>query len=513
MKRETFARGATILFLTGLGNRALGFLHRILIIRLFGAEVMGLYEMVFPFYSLILVISTAGLPVALAKFVAEKTAVGQYAQARGAFRATAALLGLNGLISAIAVGLTSPLLAQHVLPDPRVYPSLLMTLPALLVVPACSGFRALFQGIGLISRPALSQSIEQVVRITSGLWLASRLRGQGSELAATGLTAGMALGEIAGLVYLLVCYCRLKPPLTTAAYPIASDRMLIGEEFWRLGLPVTVTRILAALTLTLEAILIPQRLLAAGYPVSQATQLYGQFSGISMALLYLPAVFTFSLASTMVPAVAEAFARRQAALATHRIRDALRLTAVAGTPFTVAYLLFPVPITHTVFASPEAGETLKILASAGPLIYLQQTTNGVLHGLGRADLALRNSTFSTAAALAGICWLTGVPAYGIKGTAFSVAASGALAGYLNLRDVARLTGAAVPVRSVLAMTVSALVMAATTVRLYGALEGRVEPLLALGSTLAVGLVVYLSSCLLTGALSRRDLTRLWGLPR
>ncbi|MBC7347111.1 MAG: polysaccharide biosynthesis protein, partial [Clostridia bacterium] len=311
MPGETFAYGATVLLLTNLANRALAFLYRLLMVRLLGAEGVGLYEMVFPVYSLVLVVTTAGLPLALAKLTAERTATGDWAQARRFFFLAATVLFLSGLFSAFFLWHLTPVLAGRVLADPRVDKALRLTVPALLVVPACSAFRGLFQGVKRLSRPAFSQLAEQVVRVTAGLYLAWRFLPRGLDHAAAGLVAGMVAGETAGFLYLLHAYWRERPLGPGGGRRPSLGLVASWRELWRLGFPVTVARIVAAVVLTLEAVLIPQRLQAAGYSLRQATDLYGQFAGIALTLVHLPTVLTISLAAAMVPAVAEATARSQ----------------------------------------------------------------------------------------------------------------------------------------------------------------------------------------------------------
>lgn len=506
--RENFTYGALVLLLTNLLNRLLAFFYRIFIVRLLGAEGVGLYEMVFPIYSLILVVTTAGLPLAVAKLTAEKVARGDLGQARRTFLLAAGVLFFSGLFSALALWYASPLLATRVLADSRAYKALVMTVPALFIVPVCSAFRGLFQGAGRLSRPAFSQVAEQVVRVSVGLYLARLFLPHGLDYAAAGLVAGMVAGEMAGFAYLFLAYWREKPLAAAAGRTASMGLFSTWKELWHFGFPVTVGRIVGAIILALEAVLIPQRLQVAGYSLRQATELYGQFSGIALTLLHLPTVLTLSLATTMVPAVAEAMAKNQARVLGRRIRDALRLTVVGGLPFTVLYALFPAQLTHILFANASAGEVLKVLAWGGLFLYLQQTSTGILQGLGRTDLAMRNSLVGAAITLGGIYWLTAMPAYGIRGAAFSVVVSGIVACYLNLGDIARQAGLVISWQPLGKSLVAALAMGLVSYNLYR-LFWRYTPLpTALAGAIAVGLAVYLLLSWSLGVLSRRDFARL-----
>lgn len=506
--RENFAYGALVLFLTNLFNRLLAFIYRILIVRLLGAEGVGLYEMVFPLYSLVLVVTTAGLPLAVAKLTAEQIARGNLGQARRTFLLAAGVLFLSGLVSALALWQASPALARVVLADSRAYKALAATVPALFIVPICSAFRGLFQGAGRLSRPAFGQVAEQVVRVSLGLYLAWSLLPRGLDYGACGLVMGMVAGEMAGFAYLLLAYWREKPLSAAAGKVPCLGYLATWRELWHFGLPVTVSRVVGAVSLALEAVLIPQRLQVAGYPLRQATALYGQFSGIALTLLHLPTVLTLSLATSLVPAVAEASARKQARVMASRIRDALRLTVVGGLPFTVLYVLFPEQLTYVLFANAQAGKILRVLAWGGLFFYLQQTSTGVLQGLGRTDLAMRNSLLGAAVTLGGIYWLTARPAYGIYGTAFSLVLAGILGCYLNLGDIARQTGLVVSWPLLGKSLSAALGMGLVSYGLYQLLWQQYPLPAALAGACVTGLSAYLLFCWCFGLLSRHDLARL-----
>ncbi|MGB9886726.1 MAG: putative polysaccharide biosynthesis protein [Moorellales bacterium] len=512
MKRPTFARGALMLLLVNLFTRLLGFTYRALAVRLLGAEGIGLYEMVFPWYGLALVLTTAGFPLALARITAEATARAECRRAQLAFTATLLTVSVAGAASALAFHRFAPDLARYLLPDPRTETVLTAIVPALVVVPIASAFRGWFQGLGRLDLPAAAQAAEQVSRVLLGLYLAARLLPRGLEAAASGLAWGMVAGEMVGLGCLLLAYRRISP-LPEGGAAINSGLIGIWLELWRLGWPVTLGRLVASTTLTLEAALIPQRLQAAGYSLRRATELYGQFAGVAMTLLLLPTVLTLSLATTAVPAVAEAVARNHRGLLNRRINDSLRLSLLGGLPFAVTYLLFPHQLAAFLFDQARAGAPLRVLAAGAVFIYLQQTSTGILQGLGRPDLATRNSLLGAGLLLAGVYWLTALPEAGLQGAAMAVVLSAVAGCYLNLRSIARLTGtflsATVVVRAVAAGTV----MGAVALWIYRFLDPSLSSVVSLFGALVPATMAYLLAALCTGVLSYHDLVRLLRRPQ
>lgn len=144
MARQSFLHGALILTLAGLISKVLGVLYRIPFARFIGAEGIGLYQMAYPVYSLILALSTAGVPVAISLLVAEKRARGDYAGANRVFWLALVLLSFTGLLMTWLMIRSAGYLAERVLHDTRAYYPLLLISPAIFLGAVMSVFRGFF---------------------------------------------------------------------------------------------------------------------------------------------------------------------------------------------------------------------------------------------------------------------------------------------------------------------------------------------------------------------------------
>lgn len=509
MAKQSIIYGTLVLAATGLANKILGFAYRILVVRLVGAEGIGLYEMVFPAYMLVLVITTAGIPVAIARIVSAQVALGKTLQAQRFFYFTFLLLCLLGIAVTVSIDYLAPLFIPHLFADPRAYHPFKALIPAIFIVSVSSALRGLFQGWQQMTPPALGQLAEQVVRITVGLTMAGLWLSRGVEYAAAGLAAGTVAGEGAGLLFLAGWYLASRPGKNATGSGGREPLLPLLREMYALALPVSFSRIAGSITLALEAMLIPQRLQAAGYPLRQATEIYGQYAGIAMTLVHLPNILTSSLAISLVPAISAAMAVNNRHAVQHRCREAIRVTVVTSLPFTAIFYLLPYQLTNLIFATPEAGLPLRVLAMGSFFFYLQQTTAGILQGLGRVNTVLRHSLTGNAVTLAGIYFLTGLPEYGIAGTALAVNIGAAVFSLLNLAAIRKETGHSFPlVPCLLSPLASTVLMAGTLLYVYARLAPTVSSVASTGASLAAGLTVYLVALLLTGGLTRRDLGRL-----
>jgi len=223
-------------------------------------------------------VTTAGIPVALAKLTAERAAFQAWDKVRSLFQTSLLFLSFSGTLGSLLLWWAAPHLAFNVFADPRVYPTLAVMLLALPIVSLSSGFRGSFQGLQLFQPLALAQLGEQLVRISAGLLLGIHLLPWGIPWAAAGLAGGMVLGELMGMAINIFIWDRARAYYHLGkGKPLAID-LTEFKALSRLSLPVMISRIIGGLMITLEALLIPRRLQEGGWGTEEATALYGQFT-------------------------------------------------------------------------------------------------------------------------------------------------------------------------------------------------------------------------------------------
>lgn len=442
MAANSFLQGALVLLAAGLINRGLGFFYQIALIRTIGPEGVGLFSIVFPVYIMILVLATAGIPLAVAKLVAEEVARQNMPGAYRIIKLALFMLLCTSLFFTLLMVAGAPYLRHYVFPNPAAYYSFICLVPGISIVSLCSAFRGFFQGLQQMSPTAVSQTVEQLVRVVAGLVAAYIMLPRGIEYASAGLSVGVVLGELAGFMLMLRIYRRDKPVLPGDVL-LSIQGAGFGDIIRRvlnMAVPVTLTRFAATALMSLQAVMIPHRLQVAGLSVAQATSVYGQFVGITEALLFIPGVVTMALATALVPAVSDAVALNNLLLVRTRVYDAVRLTIQVGLPAGFIFVVLGDELCGVLFGYPEAGAALRLMAPAGLFLYLQQTTTGIIQGMGRAEIPFKNLVISSIFCLGGIYWLTAMPQIGILGTALATAVSFMIMATLNLRDLKKLTG-------------------------------------------------------------------------
>src|SRR6056297_2653726 len=290
-KKASFIKGAAILTAAGLAARVMGFGYRVILTRIIGAEGMGLYQMAYPIYTILLVVSRSGIPIALAKLIADRIARGKNKEAYKIFKVARSLsIGVGLIFSFIMAFLARPLISILDL-DPRAYYAVLAISPAIFFVSIMATYRGFFQGLQTMVPTAYSQIIEQLVRMLTMIGLVIVLVRYGLKFAAAGASFGAVTGASAGLLTLIYIYYKKKKNIWDFMQGgVNSDTrsLTLIKEIAALGIKITMGALEQPLMNLVDLIFVPQRLQVAGYLVEDATFFYGRLSAVVMPLRTVP---------------------------------------------------------------------------------------------------------------------------------------------------------------------------------------------------------------------------------
>lgn len=508
--KSSFVSGAIILMAAAMVNRIIGFIYQAVIYRLIGPEGIGLFNLVYPIYVFIIVMATAGIPLGISKLVSEEEARGNHHGSYQILGLALSILIITGSVFSVVSYLISPFLLKYVFINKMVYPVYLCLVPGVFIISVSSAFRGFFQGMMNMKPPAVAQIIEQVVRVCIGFSLAIALLPRGLQWAAGGLATASVVGELTGLIALTIIFFRQKPRHLTLALPGINICLEILRKLWNLCLPITLGRLAVTAMLSIDAVLIPLMLKKTGCTVSTATALYGQLTGVVMTILFIPSVITVSLATSLVPAISEAVAQNRISLVRSRTTEALRVTVLAGIPFLAAYLVIPSQLTGAVYNSWESGRLLGILAIGGMLAYIQQTTTGILQGLGYPAIPLKNLLIGGTFKIAALSSITLMPVPGIIGCGYAYDLFFLVTAGLNLFSLYRLIGYKLSGKNDLLKPLFAGVitsLAYSSIYKFSYLYSQSNPV-SVVTALILGFLCYLVIIIILGSLKPSDYNRL-----
>ncbi|AZN42260.1 stage V sporulation protein B [Paenibacillus albus] len=518
MTKQTFIKGALILLIAGVVNRILAFVPRIALPRIIGAEGVGIYQLGYPFLIVLLTFITGGIPLAVAKWIAEAESSGDSKRVKQVFRAAMALtVGLSVLLTLLFILLT-PWISTKLMTDHRVYQTLRMMSPLLIIIGVSSVYRGYFQGKANMIPTALSQTLETIIRIIFALLFAKLLLPYGLEWGAAGAMLGVVAGEIAGFAILLWQYAsdrkRVKLAIIRedeeeddddAARPV--NREPVMRKLINLSIPVTASRMIGSFSYLLESILTARALFAAGIATSAATAQYGALQGMIIPILLLPTALTYSLAVSLVPTLSEAAAKGDKTTIHKRLHQSMRLSLVTGAPFVVVMILFAEPICRVLYNHAEIAPMLKWIAPVGLFIYMQAPLQAALQALDKPATALMNTFIGASVKLVLIMELASQPKLGIYGALIAINVNIVLVTVLHWISVVRATGFSMQLIDFLKVGSAMFIMGAASLWIMN-----LQALPALWHNLIIacfaGILIYLILMVMMRIIDRNDAARI-----
>lgn len=431
-RKHTLIAGTILLTATGFASRFLGFFYRIFLSRAIGAEGLGIYQMIFPIYSICFSLCAGSIQTAISRFVAADTV-----RAAKTLRTGFTISFSLSLTLALFIWRSAGFLAEHVLMEPRCAP----LLPAMALAIPCTSVHAClcgyYYGKEKVHIPAFSQLVEQCVRIFAVFLIANVCREKGIELTVHVAVAGLVIGEAGSALFTLLSFLlfeHLKEAAgEKAGHSPQNSFLSIAAPLMALAVPLMANRLVMNLLQSAEAILIPSRLMTYGLTRSQAVSIYGVLTGMAMSFIMFPSAIVNSLAVVLLPSVAKAQSAGNDGGITRSIAMSFRYSLYMGILCIGIFTVFGENLGTQVFGNADAGTFITILAWLCPFLYLATTMGSILNGLGKTNITFLHNVSALLLRLAFV--VLGIPRFGIHGYLWGMLASELLLSLLHIRSL------------------------------------------------------------------------------
>jgi stage V sporulation protein B len=294
-----------------------------------------------------------------------------------------------------------------------------------------------FMGKRKTGIPALAQLMEQVCRVGSVFCIATVTLHQG-YLSVNTAMAGLFAGEAASsLVCVLAVLYEYKKEKRNTLTPASVSKMRDRKLIFTMAYPLTLGRVITAVILSSEAVLILRGLKAYGLSHSESVRIYGILTGMSMPFIFFPSTITGAIASMILPSVSEAQSAGNYTKISKMTTLVVKYCFSIGIFFAALFYLYGLPIGTFFFHSQEAGVFISILSWLCPFMYLGATLTSILNGLGLTKITFFINIGTALSRVAAIALL--VPVFGIKGYLWGLLASHILTAALLLGFVKKYT--------------------------------------------------------------------------
>ncbi len=416
-KEHNFLVQGTILAVASILCRIIGLVYRIPLTNIIGNEGNGIYSAAYEIYSILLLISSYSLPLAVSKLVSAMLAKGQRKNAYKYFKCALLFALVVGVLFAVFTYVTSDFLATVIMATPLSSYSLRVLAPTLLIVAVLGVFRGYFQGLGTMVPTAVSQLLEQIINAVVSIVAAAVLFDMGASVysadgqslstayGAAGGTLGTCLGAAAGLATLLVLYAFysriLKRQLKRDKKGYEDDIDVIYKSLLFTIGPVILSTAVYNVSNILDQIVFNHSMSAKGMAASEYNALWGMFSGKYRVLTNVPIAIASALASSIIPSLTRARVQKNWDLVRQKIDYAHRFTMLVVIPCFVGLTVLAGPILVLLWndTNPIPAGMLRAGSISVVLYAMSTLSNGILQGLNRMRVPVRNAAISLVAHL------------------------------------------------------------------------------------------------------------------
>lgn len=512
---KTMIKGAAIISGAGIVVKIIGAFFRIPLTNWIGELGMSYYQVAYTIYSALLIMATAGFPVALSRMVSENIAVGRNRNAHKIFNIFLVLMTGVGLLFAAICFFGAESLSSYI-GNPLAVKAVRSIAPAIFLVSLLSAYRGYFQGRQNMNPTALTEILEQLVRVIVGLALTGILIKKGLDSAASGAAFGATAGAAAALAFIIFIYYlhrnNIKKKLATGDQTCDETSKII-RKILLISIPIMIGAEVLPIMNSLDMVIVLRRLQATGWTQEEAQSLYAVISAFCSTLISLPQIFIQSIAISIVPAIANAAARRSVSDTEENVSLGFKLTMFIAAPCAFGMFFLARPILYLMYPMRlEGAETavvpLMILSISIIFLALYNTSTGILQAVNRQWKPVIYLAIGVLVKIP-ISFITvGIKALNIRGVCASTVIAFGVAAVLNTIEVQRSTGVRIdlrvfikPIATSIAMGLSAMAAQKLFALLIG---GRLATVVAV----LVGIIVYAVLAIVCRVITPQDVKML-----
>ena len=396
---------ASILMVAGIVVRIIGILYRSPVTSIIGDEGNGYYGIAVNIYTMVLLIASYSIPMAVAKVVSGKLALKQYRDAHKVFCCALIYVLIVGGIAALFTYFGASLLIPE--SQAKAIPVLRVLAPPLVFSGFLGVLRGYFQGYSTMMPTSISQIIEQIVNaivsIGAAILFIHLFAGGDSEkvpvFGAMGSAAGIGAGVIAGLLFMLFIYhCNSKyfkkhREMDTSGAD--SSYKEIFKIIFLMVTPVILSTFIYNVSSTIDQTIFMDIMDYKGMASKLAASLYGVFQTKYYTLINVPVALANSMSTAMIPAISSTYTLKKYNSCNGHVNRAIHFTMMLSIPCAMGLCVLANPIMQVLFPQKAtihlAIRLLRIGCISVVFYSLSTVTNGVLQGIGKVNIPLRNA--------------------------------------------------------------------------------------------------------------------------
>lgn len=401
-KQTSFMKNVLMLMVAQVAIKILGFLYRLVIINIegFGDTGNGYYSTGYQIYSLLLTLSSVGIPTVISKLVSERVAIGDHKGAHKIFKTALKTFTTIGIVMSLGLFFGADFIAKNVINVEGVKYTLMVLAPAIMFVAAGAVLRGYFAGLGTMKPTSVTQTLEQFLNCVLTILFVYSTIGKDTAIMAAAGNLSSTIAIIIAFIYIIIFYKKQKPEILedcknqTVQMETKTTKQILKIIF-AVSIPMTIGSLVAELNGTIDTLTVSnciqkafQGALEGGKDAleAKAMQLSGMVSKIE-TIIRLPLAINAAFCTALVPAIAASLAKKDKETAIKRLSFSFFLSIIIIAPCAVGLMTLAEPILKTIYPNSYEGATILQITSISMIfVALSYVINGGLYGLGKTHI-------------------------------------------------------------------------------------------------------------------------------
>ena len=397
-QKNSFVGNVLILMVAQVVIRILGLVYKLVITNLdgFGDVGNGYYSAGYQIYTVLLLISSQGIPSALAKLVSEKIAIGEYKSAHRIFKIALLVFGIIGGLCSLLLFISSGFIANNILNVPDVKYVLMVLAPAIFFVSTSAVIRGYFMGLGTMKPSSNSQMLEQLFNCILSILFVYATIGKDAYVMAAAGNLSTTVAILISTSY-LIAYYKLKNKKFAKIYKDVEQKekpkpvKLIAKTILMCSIPMTIGSVITAISTMIDTVTVSNCTQIAYEGIlgskEELEQMAMKFAGILSkveTITNLPIAINLAFSSALVPAISAALAKKNKKEASKKISFSITASILIILPCVVGFIVLAEPILKMLYPNASDGALVfQIAAITMFFVAISQTLNGALFGLNK----------------------------------------------------------------------------------------------------------------------------------
>ncbi|AWK52638.1 polysaccharide biosynthesis protein [Clostridium beijerinckii] len=508
-------RGFLILSIAGLLTKVISVFYIPLLQRIIGLDGYGIYQNCYEVFLFVYAVTNLGTQPAIAKVVAELTAIGKSNDAVRTLKIARTLLALVGAILTIFLMLFAFPIGRAI-GNPAASYGILMLAPSIFVTSILSSYRGYFQGKNSMTAIAISQVLEQVINIIISLTCAFFLVKISIEYGSAGGTVGTSIGAFVACLYMVYIYGKKRFEEDSIEAQGTNKRIRtkhIIKKLIKYGLPITLCSGLQNFGSLVDMVNVNSRLAVAGFNLQESQVLYGVL-GRYKTLLSVPLIIVTALGTTVLPAIVTAMALKDKKEIRRKTTFAFRMIFIITIPAAIGLSSLGREVFELLYGTDQGFELMVMGSVVLILMAVVQIQTVILQSMNKLYFVLGTFSIGIVAKIIANYILVGMPSINILGVVAGNFLWFAIPMFLNQRALKKVLRVKIHMfRNIIKPLTASIVMAGViftikspalmliTITKAGIMLKGITTLLII----AIGGFVYLYIMLLLGGIKKSDI--------